>query len=433
MSRFTIVLILLGVFVFFLSSLRIDIFTWKDSNRLERLVVTTKQEDCRTDYPAFPEELKKDERLEHKEGLGGLGAFGVNKIKDCFPPQKEGEGADRSQQASIPSRPHSVGKPSESQEDLNAPSVPETVEVKENESVGTAAAVSDPRSSFVPNAPLELIPRVFEDPEMVLMGSFCVDPLKPKDLEHPQMLDDFLTVVAQFDLLAIQGIYTQNSQMLKEIASEVSRRSGRNYTYAAIIPTTNVSVNRPVPVFVYDSNVLELDPSTLQFVGQPNQPFAFPPLAAKFRVKKAPAESAFTFIAVNMQTFPGYELQELQYVPNMMTRLKDSVSKGNFDREDDVILFGYFGTEPKATVVGDSRFNQTITWANPDYPTNTFGKFSYVAENILFQTVPLAEYSNNSGVWDLRKQFRRTRKIPFDHHPVWACFGIREGAAAQNP
>jgi len=424
----------IGLALFALSYVHIDIFTYKDSNKLERVVLSAKDESLADTYPAYPEGLGKDSRVDHKEGLAGLGTFGINKLKDQLQAKEEmkGNGPANNQQSSIPVRPHSVGKMPTSDEQhsgtgsLEAPSVPNSVEVKANQSVGTSAVGDSMIKDYNPNLGIKRISRIFTESNTVLMGSFCVDPLRPQHLDHVEFLDDFLTVVAQFDLLAIQGIYTDKSDMLEQIVKEVSARTGRSYRYTVVFPS-NPSPNRPVPVFFYDENVLEVDPSTIQLLGMPNRPFSFPPLSAKYRVKKAPAERAFTFYAVNMQLYPGFENDELNAVPNMMMRLKEAASKGNFDREDDVILFGYFGLEPRQTVVGDARFNETVTWANPEYPTNTFGAFSYVAENILFETRPLAEYDNRSGIWDLRKQFHRPEKIPFDHHPVWACFSIYEG------
>lgn len=433
--RFCVFMSPIGLMLFALSQVHIDIFTYKDSNKLERVVLSAKEENLSATYPVYPEALGRDSRLDHKEGLTGLGTFGIDKIKDHLQ-AKEGEdekGGFNRQQSNIPTRPHSVGKfptPGENEvaESSEVIQAPESIEVKENKSVGTSAVGDSMMKDYNPEVGIKRITRVFSDPNMVLMGSFCVDPIYPHHLNHEELMDDFLSVVAQFDLLAVQGIYADKAEVLERIVREVSQRTGRSYRYTVVFPS-KPSANRPVPVFFYDENVLEVDPSTIQLIGMPNQPFSFPPLSAKYRVKKAPAEKAFTFYAVNMQLYPEFEKEELNSVPGLVSRLKESAVRGDFDREDDVIMFGYFGLEPHDTIVGDARFNETVTWANPDYPTNTFGSFSYVAENILFETRPLAEYENKSGIWDLRKQFRRPEKIPFDHHPVWSCFSIYEGGA----
>lgn len=435
--KFCIFMSPVGLLLFALTYVQIDIFTYKDTNKLERVVLSAKEGNLAETYPVYPEGLCKDSRLDHKEGLTGLGTFGIDKIKDHLQ-AKEEEGDEKKgffnqQQVSIPPRPHSVGKfptPDENEvaQSKETLSVPESIEVNGNKSVGTSAVGDSMMKDYNPEVGVKRITRVFSDPNLILTGSFCVDPLCPHHLDHTEFLDDFLSVVAQFDLLAVQGIYADNADILEKIVKDVSIRTGRSYRYTVVFPT-NSSANRPVPVFFYDENVLEVDPSTIQLIGMPNQPFSFPPLSAKYRVKKAPAEKAFTFYAVNLQLYPGFEKEELNSVPNMVMRLKETAVQGDFDREDDVIMFGYFGLEPRQTIVGDARFNETVSWANPDYPTNTFGTFSYVAENILFESRPLAEYENKSGIWDLRKQFHRPEKIPFDHHPVWSCFNILEGGA----
>ncbi len=441
MSRIGIYIIaIIGVPLFFLSFFRIDVFTYKDSNKLERIVVTTKEENLTEQYPAYPEEMMRDSRLQYKEGVGGLGIYAMNQVRDRLKVKdnKDDEnGASSSQQASFPRRPHSVGKTSvtKSAEEntLAAAERTQAMEASVNLTVGTLAGSDLMHDSYVPDVNVQRIPRVYEDQNSILTGTFSVDPLRPEHLNRNELKEDLLSVVAQFDLLAVQGMYAQDARMFVEITRELSQRTGRQYRHVACIPSGVTSRNRPMPVFFYDSSALEMDPSTLKLVCRPNEPFTFPPLAVKFRVKKAPAESAFTFVAVNMQTYPNYEIEEMNNIPQLISRLKDDVATEELNREDDVIIFGYFGVEPRQTVVADERFNETLTWANPNYPTNTFGTFSYVAENILFQTEPLSEYLNSSGIWDLRRQLHRATKIPFDHHPVWACFSIYEGGTAPNP
>ncbi|MDO4628844.1 MAG: hypothetical protein Q4C70_06640 [Planctomycetia bacterium] len=450
MSRIGIYIVaIIGIPLFILSFFRIDVFTYKDTNKLERIVMTTKEENLTEQYPAYPEGMAKDERLQYKEGVGGLGMYAVNQVKDRLKAKKEEDGANGvspSQQANVPHRPHSVGKPTVEETSGNSAGIsaeisygeiilaglgePEAVEVDASPATGMLAETDVMHGNYVPEVNMQRISRLYKSETSILTGSFSVDPLRPEHLNRKELKEDLLNVVAQFDLLAVQGIYTQDSKIFLSITRELSMRTGRPYRHVACIPSGVVSRNRPVPVFFYDADALEMDPTTLKLVCRPNEPFTFPPLAVKFRVKKAPAEKAFTFIAVNLQTYPNFELQELSHVPRLIASLKDDSASEILNREDDVILFGYFGVEPRQTVVADARFNETLTWANPDCPTNTFGTFSYVAENILFQTDPLSEYQDSSGIWDLRRQFKRANKIPFDHHPVWACFSTHEGGLA---
>lgn len=430
MSRYTIILLLIGAGIFFLSTLHIDIFTWKDSNSIERVVITAKKEEFKTDYPSYPEELKTDDRLQHGEGIGGLGQYGMSKIKEYFP-SKEEEETD-SQQANLPNRPHTVGKvaqdPASQQAEAEQPQqAPQASTITPNQSVGTAAELNAMRKNFNPDPSARYIKKIFNPQGIITTASFSVDPLRPHHLHHQKLKEELLGIFAQFDLLAVQGIYTENSAMLQDLCTCLTERTGRPFNYVTVFPRENRSKNRPLPVFFYDSNVLEVDSSTIQLLGNVNRPFAFPPLAAKFRARNVDPKEAFTFIAVNMQMYPGYEQQEIQHVPNMMARLKEANVRGQFNREDDIVIYGYFGLEPHTTIVGDTNFNQTITWANSTYPTNTYGTYAFIGENILFQTSPLVEYSDISGVWDLKRQMNLLMSIPFDHHPVFACFGIQEG------
>ncbi|MBQ4142333.1 MAG: hypothetical protein IJD43_02550 [Thermoguttaceae bacterium] len=443
MSRYTIFIALFGGLLFFLSTLRIDIFTWKDSNDLERVVITTRSEETRTDYPAYPEELKSDERLTHQEGIGGLGKYGFQKIKSCFPPKEEGEGeggsgVSGSSHVSIPHRPHSVSKPPKdgSGEDpgLEAPSV-QVTDTVENALPKQDSDLSLMREDYQSAPNVRKIKRYFEAQDELIMGSFSMEPMRPEYLAGNTVLfEEVLGLLAQFDLLAVQGFYAENTQFLQKIVYELNLRTGRKYDFVALFPEFKKKMNTEFPTlfFLFDTNVLEVMPDTAQFAGYPNKPFLCPPLTARFQAKKTSSATAFSFIAANVQLYPGYEQQDLQHFPSMIDLLKKSVSKSEFDHEDDVIIFGNFGIEPQTAVVGDMVFNKTVSWANTTVGTKTFGSFKYISENILFQERPLQEFTSQAGVWDLRQQFSGIDYNPFDDHPVWAIFSIYEGGKTQN-
>lgn len=453
MSRSTILIALIGGLLFVLSTVRIDIFTWKDSNDLERVVITTRSEETRTDYPAYPEGLKTDERLTHQEGISGLGKYGFQKIKSCFPP-KEGEdgteSAPVSSHASIPNRPHSVSKPAKnasgsgmanaSADGVEGNTVLEAPSVQVTDTVKTSRSQQDSdlslmREEFQSAPNIRKIKRHFEEPGKLLMASFSMEPMRPEYLmKRPEIFEEVLGLFAQFDLLAVQGFYAENTQFFQKLTHELSLRTGRKYDFVAILPNSQKerSAKLPVPFFLFDADVLEVFPETIRFAGYPNKPFICPPLTARFQAKKVSSNAAFSFIAANVQLYPGHEQQELQHFPSMLDLLKKSVSRNEFDHEDDVIIFGKFGMEPGEAVVGDMVFNKTVTWANSHVRTNAFGSFSFISENILFQKRPLQEFTSNAGVWDLNQQFSGIRYIPFDHHPVWAVFSIYEGGKPEN-
>ncbi|MDO4576364.1 MAG: hypothetical protein Q4D98_14245 [Planctomycetia bacterium] len=432
MSKNILIIAVVAALYFLFTTCQFDVFTWKDSNNLERIVITPKNPQQQSGVPVVPGGLESDARLEHTKGPVGLGTYGVRSAIKMIPSEKKPQGGETADRVRYP-RTHTVSK----ETSLQAPEMAvESGTRPAKPQVGSAAP--DPiRSAYRKPKPVEDYsgipsPRIFESSDEILLGSFNIDPWDRDDMLEPKLLDDLLVVLAQFDVVAVQGIYTNQIAFLEDLCDKLSRKAGRRFQFSAAVAYLQPTPNDPVPIFLYDTTTMEVDPRSICYIGRSsgtgNQrpSIAFPPLITKFRTRKTSQERAFTFIAVNLNLSPTYEAFELEYLPDIIQTAR-KVCAVDGKNEDDIVFFGHVGIDPDKIHIKSMSDNNPLTWAVTDLPTNTWGKYRLISENIFFLSNATTEYTGAGGVWNLRRQYRRNKGIPFDQHPVWAKFSIYEG------
>lgn len=437
MFRNILVVAVAGILYLVFTTCQFDVFTWKDSNNLERIVITPKNPKQTSDHAPFPALMENDSRLQHQKGPWGLGNYTIQNAIKMIPSNKEASDEQTASRSRYP-RTHSVGSPTK-EETLTSPELQEGGEASvQGRTGGNVSVMEQIREAYqgnaekTPEVPEEesyagvVSPRICESPEEILLGSFNIDPWDQEDMLYPKLVDELLVTLAQFDLVAVQGIKTNQVALLDDLAKRLSRRAGRKFHYAAAVARLQVTPNDPVPVFFYDTTTMEVDTRSVFYAGKPGKPFMFPPLVAKFRTKKTSPEKAFTFLAINMNLFPTYEAYELEYLPDVVRAAQENTME-NGKMEDDIIFMGHIGMDPDKVQIQNQSFHQNLTWSVVDLATNTWGKYRLTAENIFFLTQPLSEYAGSGGIWNLRRQFDRESQIPFDQTPVWAKFSIYEG------
>ncbi|MDO4583186.1 MAG: hypothetical protein Q4D62_03685 [Planctomycetia bacterium] len=436
MFRNILVIAVAGILYLVFTNCQFDVFTWKDSNNLERIVITPKNPQQPSDHAIYPEALETDSRLQHQKGPVGLGSYTFKNAVKMIPSNKEPQEEQTASRGRYP-RTHSVGSP-EKEEPLATPELQGEKATPEKQTGTNVSAMDQVREAYgqkeekKPDVPEEesyagiVSPRVCESPEEILIGSFNIDPWDQEDMLYPQLLDELLVTLAQFDLVAVQGIKTDQVAMLEDLARRLSRRAGRKFHYVAAVARLQNTPNDPVPVFFYDTTTMEVDSRTVFYAGKPGKPFVFPPLVAKFRTKKTAPEKAFTFLAVNMNLFPTYEAYEMEYLPDVVRVVQENTME-NGKMEDDILFLGHIGIDPDKIHIRNRSFHENLSWAVVGLATNTWGKYRLTAENIFFLTQATSEFAGAGGVWDLREQFQRKSQIPFDQTPVWAKFSIYEG------
>lgn len=443
MNRY-IPIIILGVIGYAIfSTCNVNIITWKDSDNLERIVITPKNSPQKSEIPPIPPNvIEQDNRLEKGEGPIAVGAYAVKSVMKMIPKDKKDskEGAV-SHQSAYP-RKYSVGKFPE--EEIAPPSLPEKL-------AGSVFPASDPKTAQISEASvsgaigtsLEKMPSVpdmedhdYSNPKVkrqksyddqILVASFNVDPWWEEDSRNSlELAEELASILVQFDLVAVQGFRIDSTRFLDDLVAHMAELSaGKKFHYvAAEHGGLRVSPNDPVLIFVYDTTTMEVDPRTISYLGKPNAPYKYRPLAAIFRTRKTSIDKAFTFVAVNVFLGTQRETKEFSQLSAIMDAARNIKATPDSPSEDDVLVFGHFGIEPAEPL--PSHFPKTFAWSVFGRDTNAWGTFHSTTENICYLKDATIE-ADVGGVWNLRSFFQRKQGIPFDYHPVWLRLSIYEG------
>jgi len=279
---------------------------------------------------------------------------------------------------------------------------------------GTAAARAQPPAGGVP-----------KPANAILVASFNIQVFGESKLSKPQVVEVLARVVRNFDVVAIQEVRAKSDEILPAFVRAVNA-DGSRYQHV-IGPREGRTSSKEQYAFVYDSNRIEVDPSSLGVFPDPQGRMHRPPMHARFRTRVIPAEMAFTFWLVNMHTDPDEVPQEL----DALTGVFQAMQAARPD-EDDVILLGDLNAGPPE--FGAFRRIPGIGWAVTGMTTNTRRTKTY--DNLVFARPATGEYLGHSGVLDLQNSYGLSPEQALevsDHCPVWAAFYPAEARAQGLP
>jgi hypothetical protein len=228
------------------------------------------------------------------------------------------------------------------------------------------------------------------------------------------VVDVLARVVRQFDIVAVQEVRAKSDEIVPAFVRAINA-DGSRYHYV-IGPRQGRTVSKEQYAFVYDTNRIEVDPSSVGIVPDPGGRLHRPPMHARFRTRINPAEMAFTFWLVDIHTDPDEVPQELDALTDVFRGMQAARPD-----EDDVILLGDLNAGPPQ--FSSLQRIPGVGWAVAGVTTNTRRTKTY--DNLVFARPATAEYLGLWGVLDLQSTFG----LPLDnalevsdHNPVWAAF-----------
>ena len=248
----------------------------------------------------------------------------------------------------------------------------------------------------------------------ILVASFNIQVFGESKLSKPPVVEVLARVVRNFDIVAIQEVRAKSDEILPAFVRAVNA-DGSRYQHV-IGPREGRTSSKEQYAFVYDSNRIEVDPSSLGVVPDPQGRMHRPPMHARFRTRINPATMAFTFWLVNIHTDPDEVPQEL----DALTGVFPAMQAARPD-EDDVILLGDLNAGPPE--FGAFRRIPGIGWAVAGMTTNTRRTKTY--DNLVFAQPMTGEYLGHAGVLDLQNSYRLSPEQALevsDHCPVWGAF-----------
>jgi endonuclease/exonuclease/phosphatase family metal-dependent hydrolase len=253
----------------------------------------------------------------------------------------------------------------------------------------------------------------------VRIATFNIQVFGEGKLENDRVMNVLVKVAQQFDVLAIQEVRAKSQDILPRFI-EMINAQGRHYDYV-IGPRLGRTTSKEQYAFIFDTQTIEIDPSSLYTVDDPDDRLHREPLTAGFRARGAEPTQAFTFTLVNIHTDPDEVADEVNALDDVFRAVRDDGRD-----EDDVILLGDLNADD--TQLGELARIPYLAVAVSAKPTNTRGTAQY--DNLLFDARATAEFTGRSGVLDLMKQFNLTLDEALavsDHFPVWAEFSAYEG------
>ena len=266
----------------------------------------------------------------------------------------------------------------------------------------------------------------------VLIASFNIQVFGESKMAKANVVEVLARVVRTFDIVAVQEVRAKSDSIVPEFVRAINA-DGSRYHYV-IGPRQGRTVSKEQYTFIYDTDRIEVDPSSVGVVPDPGGRLHRPPMHARFRTRVIPAEKAFTFWLVDIHTDPDEVPQELDALADVFRAMQTARPD-----EDDVILLGDLNAGPPQF----SAFQRIpgIGWAVTGVTTNTRRTKTY--DNLVFARPATSEYLGVWGVMDLQSTFGLPLDAALevsDHNPVWGAFypcesqpagaGMAAGAAA---
>lgn len=257
------------------------------------------------------------------------------------------------------------------------------------------------------------------DQDKIRIASFNIQVFGQSKLAKPDAMSVIVQCIRQFDIVAIQEVRAKGDNVLPDLVKQLNA-DGSRFSYL-IGPRLGRTVSTEQYAFVFDTNRIEYDPSSIATMNDPADLLHREPFAARFRVRTNSPAQAFTFYLVNIHTDPDEVKQEVNALGDAYQAILSSSPA-----EDDVILLGDLNANEKQ--LGKLAQIKGMHWVvSGGVMTNTRQNKAY--DNILFYGPATTEYTGSWGVLNFEQVFQLSRDQALkvsDHFPVWAEFQIWE-------
>lgn len=254
--------------------------------------------------------------------------------------------------------------------------------------------------------------------DRLLIASFNIQVLGKSKMAKPEVVNVLVDVIRQFDIVAIQEVRAKEDDIIPALVQAVNSNGSR---YGFLIgPRLGRTVSTEQYAFVFDTNRIEHEPSSVGTISDPADLMHREPFVARFRARTNSPDHAFTFWLVNTHTDPDEVPQEVAALADVFQVMQRARAE-----EDDVILLG----DLNASETQMGRLGQIpgITWTVSGAMTNTRQNKAY--DNILFHRQMTGEFTGRWGVFDLQSAFGLSESAALevsDHLPIWAEFNLWE-------
>jgi endonuclease/exonuclease/phosphatase family metal-dependent hydrolase len=257
--------------------------------------------------------------------------------------------------------------------------------------------------------------------DSIRIASFNIQVFGESKAGKRDVMDVLAKVARRFDVVAIQEVRAKSPDIIPNFVALINS-DGSSYNYV-IGPRLGRTTSKEQYAFVFDAQRIEVDRRSMYTVDDREDLLHREPFVARFRVRGAPSDRAFTFSLVNIHTDPDETAAELDALGDVFRSVQS-----NGSGEDDVILLGDLNVDYRK--LGKLGRVPGIAWVISGEPTNMAGNKSY--DNIVFDRAATSEFAGKGGVIDIAADYGLSKEQALevsDHRPVWAEFSAYEGGA----
>ena len=315
--------------------------------------------------------------------------------------------------SSAPSAP----APPKAQTPASVPAPAKQQPVRQSVSYGTktppASQTGTNTLSFTPPAPVNR--------QEIRMGTVCLNRMNLMKFSDPVVQETLVRTAREFDLLAVQGFYDSDLQVIEQWINALNADGG-TYSYLTAYPPEykqDRNYQAPYVAFIYNRRAVDADRNTL-LVLECGTRMTCAPIAALFTARSTDKYPAFTFIAMNVWIDPARAASELSVMTQTFSMLQDYI-RG----EDDIVILGDFGSN--INYVPEIARNPKLRWTITNPVLNYYNQS--VNSNILFYNNSCTEFQSRSGSFAVEKLTGLTGpqlRSFMPNQPVWSAFSVRE-------
>ncbi len=253
------------------------------------------------------------------------------------------------------------------------------------------------------------------------IASFNLHNFGPAKSKRPHVLDLYAKIIRQFDIVAVQGIRTEDTNTIASLLDAINASNG---PYAILTsPRLGRTQGKHQYAFIYNTRVVQ--PLGRPYVvADPDGLLNRPPFVGWFRTVGIPDNRAFTFSLVNHHIEAEHAESEVLHLLDLCRAVRQDGR-----HEDDVILTG-------TLQVGDHDLTPLLAGTSYNWLIRSQGTVvdgDWQVDNFIVDSKSTVEFTGRSGVLD----FLRLHNLSVaqalevsEHLPIWAEFFQEEGRSS---
>jgi hypothetical protein len=256
--------------------------------------------------------------------------------------------------------------------------------------------------------------------DTIRLATVNLDPLDEAKLANPELVKVLAQMVRRFDVLAVQGIRGDSTNLLTDFLTQLNSQ-GPRYDYI-LGPRVGPSGRQQQFAFLFNCDSIKADREAAYVVEDPDDLLTYEPLAVPFCAQATIGGKVLTWTAINVLVDGPAAQRELPALAAVFRAVRDDGR-----HEDDIVMLGDFRSDDYRlqAAMGIPYSSCAIT------RTASNARRTALVENILFDRRATVEYSGHAGVLDVGRQFNLNPAEVLEigeQLPVYADFYTGEGA-----